>query len=78
MKRPEEEWIGHRMPELQIIPDDLWERVKDRRERAMMKGAKIRASLKGHGGRGPKYLFSSLLKCGTCGGNMVITGGQDW
>ena len=73
--RPESEWIKKSVPHLRIIDDALWERVKTRRH-AVSKGvAAMRASLHCRGrstGRMPKYLFSGLLVCGTCGGKYVV------
>ncbi|MAU40057.1 MAG: resolvase [Kordiimonas sp.] len=67
---PESEWITQDVPELRIIDDTLWQNVKDRQ-----KGQS--ASTFGKSGPGywdrrrPKYLFSGLTKCGSCGGGMV-------
>ena len=57
------------MPELRIIDQALWEKVKARQ------GA-IEAGISGEGvriedRRRPRYLFSGLLKCGSCGGGFV-------
>jgi site-specific DNA recombinase len=66
---PPSEWIIRDVPELRIVDQDLWERVKSRQlelrrgtrpdhdqERAFW--AQTR----------PKYLLSGLLRCGACGG----------
>jgi site-specific DNA recombinase len=77
--RPSAEWIHARMPELQIVPDELAQRVQARHARAAAAGANVREGIRRSGhkpGRNPGYLFSSLLKCGICGGSMVIIGGQ--
>lgn len=66
--RPQDDWVILDQPELRILPQDVWERVKAR-QRENADRAVSRAS---HAGRGPKYLFSGLLKCGTCGGNYII------
>ena len=80
--RPQAEWIRSQMPELQIVPDDLWQRVQVRHVQAAAAGANVRQGIKRSGhkaGRSPGYVFSSLLKCGLCGGSMVIIGGQgEW
>jgi site-specific DNA recombinase len=79
VKRPAAERVRSHMPELQIVPDDLWARVQARHARAAAAGANIREGIKraGHkAGRNPAYLFSSLLRCGVCAGPMVIVGGQ--
>jgi site-specific DNA recombinase len=53
--------------------------VQARHAQAAAAGVNVREGIKraGHkAGRSPGYLFSSLLKCGICGGSMVIIGGQ--
>lgn len=87
-QRPTAEWVTVDRPALRIVPPDLWERVRARqRERSALVGDKVRAGLShaaanGHAGavtRGPKYLLSGLLKCGTCGSNFVVSGtGQQY
>ena len=64
---PEEDWVVHEVPELRIIDDDLWAKVKDRQ-------TAIRARYVKEDGNGltavrrTRYLFSGLIKCGECGG----------
>jgi DNA invertase Pin-like site-specific DNA recombinase len=75
--RPESEWVTQPMPDLRIVSDELWGRVKERQKaRSALIGERIRAGMlrsnaKSIGG-GPKYLFSGLLKCGCCGANFII------
>ena len=79
VKRPQSEWVRHVIPELRIIEESVWARVQARHAAAMKAGANVREGIKRAGhrpGRNPAYLFSSLLKCGVCGGSMVIVGGQ--
>lgn len=77
--RPQSEWITQEKPELRIIPDELWNRVKGRqgvqtdRIGQRVAAGMAQASAKSTG-RGPKYLFSSLLQCGCCGANFTIVG----
>jgi site-specific DNA recombinase len=67
--RPESEWIRSSMPELRIVSEEVWRRVEARRLRQGARGGARRA-------RGaPKYLFSSVLRCGECGASMVVKGG---
>jgi site-specific DNA recombinase len=73
--RPESEWRTMAHPELQIVSDDLWQRVKARQENllATYGGAK-------HKGLQPRsatspYLLSGILKCGVCGANLAIVTG---
>lgn len=72
--RPEDEWIVQKMPHLRIVPQDLWDRVVARRQEIHEKLAAIqRLNPKARTGAGPKYLFSSLLKCGVCGANYAMS-----
>ena len=69
-----ENWVLTEMPELRIVPAELWERVKARQQMIADKSAQMRAT---HGeqartGAGPKYLLSSLLTCGECGANLIM------
>ena len=76
--RPESEWRIVPHPELQIIDDELWQRVKERQD-------KLQATYgvrKGGGILIPRsatspYLLSGLLKCGSCGANLIIISGYD-
>ena len=73
-ERPQEDWITTALPHLRIVPQPLWDACKARQEKTRASTETQRSQ---HGkvstGRGPKYLFSSLLKCGKCGKNYVIT-----
>jgi site-specific DNA recombinase len=76
--RPESEWRIVPHPELQIISDESWQRVKERQD-------KLQATYgvrKGGGILIPRsatspYLLSGILKCGLCGGNLIIITGYD-
>jgi site-specific DNA recombinase len=75
-RRPEAEWIRATMPELRIVSEAVWTRVQARRQRrAAAVGGAIREAIR-RGGRGPKYLFSGVLRCGECGSAMVVKGGK--
>jgi site-specific DNA recombinase len=73
-QRPESEWVVQPVPDLRIVSDELWDRVKARQADVREKSAKIREALhrSARPGRDPKYLRSGLLKCGLCGANFVI------
>jgi site-specific DNA recombinase len=62
--RPESEWIVTEHPELRIIPQDLWDRVQQRR--------KMQKKWTATRPRTPKYILSSLLKCAVCESNFVM------
>ena len=70
--RPREEWRRQEIPELRLVPEELWAAVHGRLSRMNRTDtAKI-------GGvcRSPNaYLFSGMLACGVCGCSMVICSG---
>ena len=71
---PPERWEVVEVPELRIVDDALWQRVKDRQQAA---GFKI-----GRDGQGNalnrahrrRFLLSGLLECGDCAGGYTIMG----
>jgi site-specific DNA recombinase len=77
VENPKNEWIVHTDESLRIVPQTLWDRVKARQKaRSEAVGDRVRkgyqAALRNHAGRKPKFLFSGLLRCGTCGARLVI------
>ncbi len=72
--RDESEWIKVLVPDLRIIDDRLWARVKAQQQEIMESSAAIREALHANArtGRGPKYLFSGLLVCAECHGKFVV------
>ncbi len=70
----EVDWVVTDMPELRIVPAELWVRVKARQEQIAKKSTQKRMAVgnQARTGAGPKYLMSSLLTCGECGANYVI------
>ncbi|SLN67224.1 Recombinase [Roseovarius litorisediminis] len=70
---PKEEWVIEEIPQLRIVEQNLWDRVKKRQSStrdAMNTGGGRRLD---HARRA-KYLFSGLLKCACCGGGYVLIG----
>jgi hypothetical protein len=67
---PEGEWKTADVPELRILPDELFEAVQAQMARRahMAKGGPIR------GNNRPKRLLSGLLKCRACGSGMAVAG----
>ena len=58
----ESAWVRQDVPELRIIPQDLWEAAKSRQK-------ELDARPNGLWQRNrPRYLLSGLLRCGVCGG----------
>ena len=62
---PEEEWIRQDVPELRIVPEEVWQAVKDRQRALPDREEWWRA-------KRPRYLLSGLLKCGSCGAGFSI------
>ena len=75
---PEASWIRTEVPELRIIDDDLWQRVKLRRAElskqfeATTRGVRAARAQRMNGLRRPAFLLSGLLTCGCCGGKYGI------
>ncbi len=71
---PEEEWTRNPVPELRILDEDLWTRVKDRQGsiRANVLEARSKNDNPLNEGHRAKYLFSGMLKCGCCGGSYTL------
>lgn len=81
IENPRSAWIVHEDERLRIVPDDLWQAVR-RRQYARVEaiGERVRKGLSRTSaksiGRSPKYLLSGLLRCGSCGSSMVVSGGH--
>ena len=61
--------VVREVPELRIVSDELWLRVKDRQgAMALPKHDKGAGSQSFWDRRRPRYLFSGLMRCGVCGG----------
>lgn len=74
--RDETDWIRVKRPELAIVAAELWDRVQARfRNFDGQHNHDKRRGLLSRAATSP-YLLSGLLKCGQCGGNLIIaTGG---
>jgi site-specific DNA recombinase len=72
--RPQSEWRIVPHPELQIINEDLWTRVQDRQKSLMAIYGGVKKGLLPRSITSP-YLLSGMLKCGLCGGNLIIITG---
>lgn len=59
---PPEEWMRKEVPELRIVDQDVWDRVKLRRSGLRRTHKQVWEKQR------PKTLFSSMLRCGCCGG----------
>lgn len=71
---PEEEWTRNPVPELRILDDDLWTRVKDRQGiiRTCVMDARSNDANPLNEGHRAKCLFSGMLKCGCCSGSYTL------
>ncbi len=73
----EDQWIRNEVPDLRIIDNGLWTRVKRRQHciRQQVTAAPSGKSSAGHAlasVRRHKHLFSGLLKCGWCNGSYTL------
>ena len=59
---PESEWVRADVPELRIVPDELWEKARNRQLELEHRKPEFWNQ------RRPQKLFSFLLRCGSCGG----------
>jgi DNA invertase Pin-like site-specific DNA recombinase len=71
-----EAWITEAVPDLRIIDDDLWNRVKERqgavRQDILTERAANLNAPKAEVGRRARYLLSGLLNCGCCGSGFIM------
>ncbi len=76
-KRPEDQVMKAERPQLAIIAPDLWTAVHARIAAVARKYQRKPGSPGGpaYAGRRSSYLFSGLLACGECHGNMTVMGG---
>src|SRR5215204_1806537 len=68
---PTSEWMSREVPDLRIVPDELWTAAKSRQKHtrhAMKTAGAIGAAKR------PQYLFSGLTKCGVCGAGFIMAG----
>ncbi|WP_286828276.1 MULTISPECIES: recombinase family protein [Kordiimonas] len=69
---PEEDWIAQEVPELRIIEDALWQKVKERQNKVRTRYLAKTPRNKLTAMKRPKYLFSGMIRCGQCGGGFTI------
>jgi len=68
---PESEWIIEQVPQLRLLPDELWQKVKQRQAATRLMVSNDHSGVRSERARRPAYLLSGLLKCGSCGGGMA-------
>ncbi len=73
---PPEAWIIKDVPELRIVPQELWDRIKSRQKKMTRNTRPDIGSKKGQfwQHQRPRYLLSGLMKCGCCGANYTKYG----
>jgi site-specific DNA recombinase len=73
---PESEWMIRDEPDLRIIEQELWDRVKARQveARAARDGKYKITNNPLAGAKRPQHLLSGLVRCGVCHGDFVSTG----
>jgi site-specific DNA recombinase len=65
---PKDAWVTTDVPHLRIVDDALWDAAKARQA-----AARRNAQTGIVRNRRPKYLFSGLTKCATCGGGFILS-----
>ena len=71
---PETDWVITEVPELRIVEDSLWQKVKERQESTRKEISAQEHGIRSERARRPRYLLSGLLKCGRCGGGFSMVG----
>jgi len=75
-QRLEAEWIRKEIPELRIFSEELWQRICERKRLVREKHGVARVGGMNRTATSRQYLFSGLLVCGSCGGNITIVSGK--
>jgi site-specific DNA recombinase len=74
---PKEEWVVENVPALRIVSEELWSSVKAR-QAAVRHCVAQDAAVRPERARRPRYLFSGLITCGTCGGGYTLVGARHY
>ena len=80
--KPESEWIVQENDQLRIVPDALWQKVREHREQARRAwpGAPARRGFSTEQGSRqktyPTHLLSGTMVCGSCGAAMAQVSGK--
>ncbi len=80
--KPDSEWVVHEDESLRIVPQDLWEKVRARRQevrRSWPGGKGWRGFSSEQGGRQrhfPTHLLSGTMVCGKCGAAIAQVSGK--
>jgi site-specific DNA recombinase len=68
---PEAEWVVQEVPDLRIVHQDVWDKVKARQQTLAYETSE-RGQNALNERRRPKHLFAGLVKCGCCGGGYTM------
>jgi site-specific DNA recombinase len=74
---PEDEWVVEDVKALRIVSHDMWAIVKARQSttgRAIVGDLGVRSER----ARRPRYQFSGLITCGSCGGGYTLVGARHY
>jgi Z1 domain/Recombinase/Recombinase zinc beta ribbon domain len=71
---PPETWIIKEVPELRIVPQELWDAVKARQAQMARATRPDRKKADFWKHQRPRYLLSGLMKCGACGASYTKYG----
>jgi len=63
---PREEWVEQEVPSLRIVPQDLWNRVKERQEAQATPNSAVMQKNRA------RHLLSGMLRCHECGSNYTL------
>lgn len=75
LANPQEAWVRETAPDLRIIDQDLWKRVKERQGATRTRILDARGSGSGpqaHTARRARYLLSGTVECGECGAGYIM------
>jgi site-specific DNA recombinase len=71
---PPDKWEVVDVPDLRIISNELWERVKARQREVHIEIGRDEKGNALNRAHRKKFIFSGLLKCSECGGNYTMSG----
>lgn len=75
---PPEAWIIQEVPALRIVPEDLWDRVRNRQTATRHIIADESQGTRPERARRARHLLSGLLTCGQCGAAYAQVGGTHY
>jgi DNA invertase Pin-like site-specific DNA recombinase len=68
---PAEQWVTEDVPDLRIVSDELWQRVKARQASVAHASPTVPVERQFWEKQRPRYLVTGLAKCGQCGSSYV-------